>query len=413
MHNVVITDKNNVVLDDQQEQKTGQLIFGLLLMTCALTLFGIIMLYSTSYYDKDSSRYFIFQMVWTGAGFLAATGVVLIGTRKLSQWALALIAGTILLLLVARFCFAPIKGAYRWIQLPIPGLPVSIQPSELAKLALAIFFSKYCADRFRTVNCLLPKTSKEFWESPWPGLAVGAVLAACVYLGKDLGTTVLMFSVMGLVLFCAGMKLRYLVPPVIAAAVGGFFLIRHFSTYRWDRLTIFLDPEKDQLAEGYQLWHSFLAFGSGNWTGLGLSQSRLKANYLPEAHTDFIMSIVGEELGFVTMVIVLFAYFVFIVICARISANAPTRQGMLLGTAVTSTLGLQAIINIGVACGAFPTKGMPAPFISYGGSSMVVCMISVGILFSIALDTVHPNYSDDILAWCKSHLPFFKKAGTR
>ena len=105
--------------------------------------------------------------------------------------------------------------------------------------------------------------------------------------------------------------------------------------------------------------------------------------------------------------------FVFIVICARISANAPTRQGMLLGTAVTSTLGLQAIINIGVACGAFPTKGMPAPFISYGGSSMVVCMISVGILFSIALDTVHPNYSDDILARCKSHLPFFKKAGTR
>jgi cell division protein FtsW len=408
----ILSDKNNVVVDDRQEEQTGRLIFWLLLMTCALTLFGIIMLYSTSYYDTDSSKYYVNQMIWTGAGFGAGAFVFIFGFRRLSQWSLVLIVGAILMLLAARFCFPPIKGAYRWIQIPIPGFPVSIQPSELAKLALAVFFSRYCAERFRTINQIIPRNLKEFYEGPLPGIGVGLLLAACVYLGKDLGTTLLMFSVMGLVLFCTGMKLRFLVPPVLIFSTGGFFLLRHFSTYRWDRMTIFLDPEKHQLDEGYQLWHSFLAFGSGSWTGLGLSQSRLKANYLPEAHTDFIMSIVGEELGFLTMLIVLFAYFIFIVICARISIGSPTRQGMLLGTAVTGTLGLQSIINIGVACGAFPTKGMPAPFISYGGSSMLVCMISVGILFSIAMETLHPNYNDDIFAWFKSKLLFFKKAGS-
>lgn len=411
MPTIQITEKNNVVIDDQREQQTGRLIFWLLLMTATLTFFGIIMLYSTSSYDRDSSKYFINQMIWAGIGCVAGGGVVLVGLRRLSQWGLILVVGAVVMLLAARYCFPPIKGAYRWIQVPLPGFPFSIQPSELAKLALAIFFSRYCAERFRSINCIFPRTMKELLEGPLPGIAIGSVLAGCVYLGKDLGTTLLMFSVMAVVLFCAGLKLRYLVPPVLGGGTIVFLLIRHFSTYRWDRMTTFLDPEKDQLTEGYQLWHSFLAFGSGSWRGLGLSQSRLKANYLPEAHTDFIMSIVGEELGFITMLIVLFAYFVFIVICARISAGAPTRQGMLLGAAVTSTLGLQAIINIGVACGAFPTKGMPAPFISYGGSSMLVCMVSVAILFSIALETVHPNYNDDIFARIKSRLPFSGKAG--
>ncbi len=405
-------DKSQVVVDYDREEQTGQLIFGLLLMTCALTLFGIIMLYSTSY-NMAGPKYFIYQMIWAGAGTSMAIAVALIGYRKICQYALLIVAAVLIMLLVARFCFPAIKGAYRWIKIPIPGFPISIQPSEFAKVAMAIFFSKYCADHLRFINNVFPKDMKTFKEGPLPGLLVCLVMMGAVFLGKDLGTAVLMFSVAGIVLFCAGLRLRYILPPVIGLGVGGFYLIKHFSPFRWDRLTSFLDPEKEQLTEGYQLWNSFLAFGSGNWTGLGLSQSRLKARYLPEAHTDFIMSIVGEELGFVTVLIVIAAYLIFIYIGARISAASPTRQGMLLGIAITSTIGLQAIINLGVVCGAFPTKGMPAPFISYGGSNMFVCMIFVGLLFSIAYETAHPNYNDDIYNWVKAHLPFFNKTGTK
>ncbi len=413
MRNVLITEKNSVMLDNMQEEKTGRLIFCLLAGTCALTLFGVIMLYSTSY-GVAGSKYFVSQMVWVVVGSIMAAGVVLVGYKKISQFGLALVISAIILLLVARYCFPPIKGAYRWIRIPIPGFPVNLQPSELAKLALAIYFSRYCAERLRYINNIFTFNFKKLIpyvkQGPLPGIVMCCALMGAIFLGKDLGTTVLLAGVMAVVLFCSGMRLRYLITVIAGAAVIGFFKIKHSGSYRWDRLTVFLDPETDHLTEGYQLWNSFLAFGSGNWLGLGLSKSRLKAKYLPEAHTDFIMSIVGEELGYVAMLLVMFSYFFFIVVCARISANARTRQAMLLGVALTATLGMQAIVNIGVACGAFPTKGMPAPFVSYGGSSMLMCLLAVGLLFSIALDTIHPNYNEDLMAWFKERLSSGNKA---
>lgn len=413
MRNVLITEKSSVMLDNMQEEKTGRLIFCLLAGTCALTLFGVIMLYSTSY-GVAGSKYFFNQMVWVVVGSVLALAVVLVGYKKISQFGLALVICAIVMLLVARYCFPPIKGAYRWIRIPFPGFPVNIQPSELAKLALAIYFSRFCAERLRYINNIFTFDFKKLVpyarQGPLSGIAVCGVLMGAVFLGKDLGTTVLLAGVMAVILFCAGMRLRYLISAMALAGISGFYKIKHSGSYRWDRLTVFLDPETEYLTEGYQLWNSFLAFGSGNWLGLGLSKSRLKAKYLPEAHTDFIMSIVGEELGFVAMLLVMFSYFFFIVVCAKISANARTRQAMLLGVALTSTLGMQAIINIGVACGAFPTKGMPAPFISYGGSSMLMCLLAVGLLFSIALDTIHPNYNEDLIVWFKGWLSSDNKA---
>lgn len=178
---------------------------------------------------------------------------------------------------------------------------------------------------------------------------------------------------------------------------------------RWARLTSFLDPFKDAQGDGYQLANSFLAFGSGNWFGIGFSQSRLKARYLPEAHTDFILSITGEELGFITMIAIIIVYMTFIILGVKISAAARSRHAMLLGLALTSIIGMQAVINIGVVCGAFPTKGMPAPFISYGGSNMLMCLTAVGLLVSIAMETAIPDYNNDLSRWLKSKIPFLKK----
>ena len=155
------------------------------------------------------------------------------------------------------------------------------------------------------------------------------------------------------------------------------------------------------------------ALGSGNWTGVGFAESRLKHKYLPEAHTDFILSIVGEELGYVWMCVVILAYVVFVTLAIAISTRARTRQGMLLAFGLTTFIAVQAIINIGVISGAWPTKGMPAPFISYGGSSLVSCLVATGLIISVALDAAYPDYHLGVAARIRETFnrwnPFHKK----
>ena len=236
------------------------------------------------------------------------------------------------------------------------------------------------------------------------GITIGLVLV-----GKDLGTTLLLVSVMAIVLFVTGMRLRWLVPPGVIFGSLLVVYIKYFDPERLSRLTSFVDPESCRSKAGYQLWNSLLAFGSGNWVGIGFGESRLKAKYLPEAHTDFILSIVGEELGLVALTLVIMAYLAFAWFALKISLNSRTRQGTLLGIALTSIIVLQAIINIGVVCGAFPTKGMPAPFISYGGSNLVMVLTAVGLLMSIAAETTSRGFHDELLESIKTTLLFWKK----
>ena len=157
-----------------------------------------------------------------------------------------------------------------------------------------------------------------------------------------------------------------------------------------------------------------LALGSGGWTGLGFTESRMKMKYLPEAHTDFILSIVGEELGLAFMILVIIAYIAFIILAMVIARNARTRQGMLVAFGCATFIGVQAVINVGVICGAFPTKGMPAPFISYGGSSLVTCMVAAGLVLSVAVDSAYPDYPillrEKLREKCKPLL-FWKNGG--
>ena len=400
---------NTFSISDPSERKAETpLAEGITLFLIALTLvlFGLVILYSASLGIKNASTYFFLRQVqWCAVGFTAMAAVIVIGYRKLSDWSWIFMIGISLLLVVA-LTFPAIKGARRWIQLPGIG---SIQPSEYAKFILALFMAKLCSDKAKMIEV-----------TPFKFILLTCVCCAppiiLVMLGRDLGTTLLLAIIVFSILYSAGTRLRYLLPVPLIAAPSIFLLIKFFSPFRWTRLVTYLDPERYQTGSGYQLWLSLLALGSGGWTGVGFAESRMKHKYLPEAHTDFILSIVGEEMGFICMCIIIAGYLAFIFFAIRICLKARTRQGMFLVFGLATFLAIQSVINIGVISAAFPTKGMPAPFISYGGSSLVACLTATGLIISVALDAAFPDYPEKIRLKMMNTLrkiPFFRtKAST-
>ncbi len=371
----------------------------LLIVTGLLVAFGLTMLYSTSY-GIAGIKYFRMQIIWLLLGTGSGLTVFLLGYRRIASWWPFLMGGVFLLLMVA-MCSKEVNGAHRWINLTIPGLgKVGIQPSEFAKVILALTVSKYCADHLRTFHELFRLKGGLLQL----GLIVVPVLGG-ILAGKDFGTTVLASTMVFLILLAAGLPVRYTLFPV-GALTGAFFYIMSCDPMRRARILSFLDPEKYAANIGYQLWTSFLALGAGGWCGVGFMESRMKARYLPEAHTDFILAIVGEELGLIALVLVIIAYAFFCRAGLKIASNAGTRLGMLLGFGLTMYMTIQAIINISVISGCLPTKGMPAPFISYGGSNMLSCMTAVGLLLSIAQETISPDYNKRIFAYLRRKLPF-------
>lgn len=368
-----------------------------------ITLFGLIMLYSTSFVTEGSS-YFTKQLMWMVIGLLGGLEVIIIGYKRLSDWSPYMMAVLVLLLIWALFC-KPINGARRWIQFA----GFTLQPSELGKVVLTLFLAKFLGSHTRALESE-PLRGILFPTGVFAGVVIGLVL-----LGEDLGTTVLLGSLYLLMLFVAGLRLRYILPFILIPPPVAFILIRMYDAMRWSRLTVFLDAEAHKATSGYQLWNSLLALGSGGWTGVGFTESRMKLLYLPENHTDFILSIVGEELGFVTLLIVIIAYLILVYVGLRISAKARTRQGMLIAFGMSIFIGIQALINIGVISAAFPTKGMPAPMISYGGSNLLACLLAVACVASVAIDSAVPDYPDRLLAALKRILRldrFFEREET-
>lgn len=370
-----------------EEENTATLIryaWILVLITAVLTFFGLTMIYSASY-GSEAMKYFKSQIFWIIIGLFGAFSAYFIGYKTLIKWSPVFMIGVLILLGIA-FCSKSVNGANRWIFIKLPGFSMSIQPSEFAKLVMALFVSGYCSQNFRTLPLLLDRNGLG------KILLISGVVLCAIVAGRDLGTTILVASMIGLILFAAGMPIRYILIPLILAALVGFY-IYFFDSMRLSRVITFLDPEKYQKSGGYQLWTSLMALGSGGWTGMGFLGSRFKAKYLPEQHTDFILSVVGEELGFLALLLVICGYAIFVFSALKISLNCKNKAGMLLGFGITSFIALQAIINITVIAGLAPTKGMPAPFISYGGSNMVVCLTSVGVLISIASSAVDENYN--------------------
>ncbi len=363
---------------DQQNNQILHAVINLVTVVTILVASGLVMLYSASY-GRAGMKFFSNQLIWVGLGLAGAATVFVIGYRKMAELSLIWIILSFLALVSCLF-FKPINGAHRWIQLG----SFSIQPSEFAKVAVALFVAKYCSDHAWTFAKLKAKNGL---------LKLGTVLflvIAAILAGRDLGTSVLVSWTAFLTLLVAGLYFRYLIIPAIGAGIVSLY-VYFCDAERLARATSFVNPEQVQQGEGYQLWNSLLALGSGNWLGIGFMESRMKARYLPEAHTDFIIAIIGEELGYIAILLILILYTAFCVNAIRISLKAYSRLGTLLGFALCCGITFQAAINLLVVSGTAPTKGMPAPFISYGGSNMIACLTAVGLLVSIASEAYDPE----------------------
>lgn len=359
---------------------------GLILMTMILAAFGLTMLYSASSSNvAAAAAYFRNQLLWMIVGGAAGLAAFLGGFSFFCRKSILWLGACVLLLIWARFS-REINGAHRWI---IVG-SFRLQPSELAKIAVALFVANYCSEYLRTFNDIT-RWKYGIWGI---GAGVGAITLLILW-GDDMGTSVLVAAMAFFTMFAGNLKWRYFLIPMIVLPLAVIY-IKYFDAMRWGRMTIFMDPEANQRAGGYQLWNSLMALGSGSWHGLGLTNSRLKASYLPEAHTDFIIAIIGEELGYLGVMMVIICYALWGFFAFRIVMSARNRMGMLLGCALTIGVLFQAIINLGVVSGMFPTKGMPAPFISYGGSNMVCSLIATGFLVSVAMDAWEPDYPEKL-----------------
>ena len=260
---------------------------------------------------------------------------------------------------------------HRWIKVG----PLQIQPSEIAKLGLVLFLASQVSKREDKVNDLL--------RTVLPIVAVVGQLAILVYLEPDLGTATLYVLLAAILLFLAGLRWRYVIGSIGAGAFGLAMLIVA-APYRMRRITAFLHPDDDPLGAGFQVRQSILAVASGGVQGTSLGEGRQKLFFLPEPHTDFIFSVVSEELGLVGALLVIAAFGVILWRGVRAAAGAPDRGGYYLAMAITLWLVLQAAINIGVALGCLPTKGVPLPFLSYGGSSLVVNLVALGMLLNVS-----------------------------
>ncbi|MFH1458317.1 MAG: putative lipid II flippase FtsW [Candidatus Omnitrophota bacterium] len=353
-------------------------------VTVVLVCIGIVMIYSaSSIYAleryKDSFFFLKRHSIFLFIGVLLMFFVMSFDYRKLRNYAkpLLLISLFLLVLVLIPGLGREVSGARRWFRYKF----ISFQPSELAGLSMVIYMADFIARKGHTI--------KDFFKGFLPPLGVLGVMALLILMQPDLGTTLAIVAVVIIILFIAGGRISYLLSMLMASLPLLYMLV--FSVpYRRMRILAFLNPWMDPKGSGFQIIQSQIALGSGGLFGLGLGHSRQKLFYLPAAHTDFIFSIIGEELGLLGTFGVIVLFMIFIQQGLKIIKNANDRFGYFLALGLVLMFSLKAVINIGVSCGLFPTKGLPLPFISYGGSSFVFDMISVGLLINIGRSGEYP-----------------------
>jgi cell division protein FtsW len=345
--------------------------------TVGLALFGVVMVYSASAViaqqeNHSQFHYVAKQTVWTLIGFAVMFAAMRFDYERLNRrWIVYGLLIVTVLLLVAVFGFRPINGARRWIRIS----SFSIQPSEIAKLTLLIFLARFLDRR--------AGDEASFFRTFLPCAMVLGLLAGLVIKEPDLGTA-LMLAITGMTMcFAAGVRPRHVFYASVPALlyVGKMMI---FTPFRMRRLASFIDPWADPQGAGYQTVQSLIAVGSGGTHGLGFAQGRQKLLFLPFAHSDFIFAVVGEELGLVGALIIVFVFAIFLWRGMRAALRAPDRFGKLLGLGIVVGIVAQALLNISVVLAIVPNKGIPLPFISYGGSSLVPTLAGVGILLNIS-----------------------------
>lgn len=349
-----------------------------LLMAVTLTCFGVVMVYSASSVmaaKKFHDGFFFLkrQSLYALIGFAAMGLLMHVDYHVWKKWAVPLFFGCFFLLLLV---FMPgiggaAKGASRWIRLP----GFNFQPSELAKLSLIIYMA-YSLDKRQD-------KLRQFLTGFAPYLVILGVFIAVLLMQHDMGAALTMLTVAIVMLFAAGTKVQYIVGMGLVALPGICYLVLT-KAYRMRRITAFLDPWQDPTDAGFQIIQSWLALGTGGIFGQGLGEGKQKLFYLPEAHTDFILSVCGEELGFVGVIVIASMFLLLVQRSIRVAIAAEDNFGRFLAFGIAILIGLEAFINMAVVTGMLPTKGLALPFLSYGGSSLIISLSAIGVLLNVS-----------------------------
>ena len=353
-------------------------------VTLALCLFGAVMILSASAVtaEQQYGHSYIFlarQAAWLLLGLSGMFVLMRTDYRKLREPAVIYpVVCVVLLMLVGTFFLDKSHATHRWIKFG----PVNIQPSELAKLAVILYLAWFL-DLKRRSKTGLEFCKEDFLQTILPAAGPILICVALVLLEPDLGTAIDIVVVATAILYVAGLSWKWIAVGAAAAAPLLYLLITHVA-YRQARLLAFINPASDPQGAGFQLLQSLIAVGSGGFTGVGLMESKQKLFYLPEAHTDFIYAVICEELGFIGALVVVALFVVYGWRGLRAALSAPDGFGRLLALGITAMVLTQALINFAVVLGMVPTKGIPLPFISYGGSSLLVMLLATGVLLNIS-----------------------------
>ena len=348
----------------------------LMVTTLGLVMCGVVMVFSASAASEDSWKFLTAQAKYAAIGIVAMAVLMRIDYHNYERPLLIYaVLGGIAALLLGVLLFAPeINGAQRWVRLG----GFSLQPSELAKAALVIFLAWFLSQREEEGEL------ENFWNTIAPAGVVTAILAGLIIKEPDLGTTMMLAVIFVTMIFAASMPLSHLVKVLLPAVGIGLLLILKVG-WRMDRVTAFWDPQKYVNGKGYQAWQSLIAVGSGGVNGLGFGQSKQKLFFLPEPHSDFIFAVIGEELGLLGAAMVVAGFGFFLYRGLRVSRAAPDRFGQLLAVGFTTAIVAQAFFNISVNLSLVPTKGIPLPLVSAGGTSLMVTLATIGVLLNISM----------------------------
>ena len=354
--------------------------FWLFIMAMILMCIGLLMVFSASEYStmvhfEDSYFYFKKQLIWALISLICMRLVMKIDYWHYKRHVILFLGITVTMLLLVLFIGEEVKGATRQINFGF----ISFTPSEFVKILLVIIIASSLAGQRERI--------KDFWNGVFPSVLLVGFVAGLVLIQPDLGTAVSLVIIVFIMLFAAGARARHL-GLLILTGLAAIYAAITYEPYRLSRYLSFMDPWADPLGDGFQTVQGLYAIGSGGLFGLGLGQSKQKLFYLPENHTDFIFAIVGEELGFIGVAVVLGLFAVFLWRGLKIALNSEEPFASLLACGITASIGIQIIINIAMVAGCLPVTGIPLPFISFGGTSLLSTMLGVGILLNISRYTL-------------------------
>ena len=352
----------------------------LFIVTLVLLFTGLVMVFSASAvmaHERYGSPYtfLLRQLFWGIAGLVAMVGLLKVDYRKLKHPAIIFsLMGIVTLLLLAAFFLDRSHNTHRWIHFGA----FSLQPSELAKPALILFLAWFLHGRLNEI--------RDWRRTLLPAAVPVIFFAGIIALQPDLGTAIACLAIALTVFFVAGMQARYFAYAFAASLLPLYFLLFRVQ-WRYERLVAFINPYSDPQGTGFHIIQSLIAVGTGGFTGVGLMEGKQKLFYLPEPHTDFIFAVVAEELGLIGSLVIVALFVIFFVRGMKAAFATSDPHARLLATGITAMVVVQALMNISVVLALMPTKGIPLPFISYGGSSLFVTLASVGVLLNITQRT--------------------------